>query len=135
MSLSLVGERTLLYRHHCRCGGTDGQSASGTWEEREEETKLRPGDVYLSSPAFFRHAVRKALGAEAVAVQLRIALSVEHEKWLDGAREGAGSTELTAAAEVMEAFQRPGWRLPSLHEVLTVEREYKMACRTEPAQL
>ena len=61
LALSLAGGRRLGLR--CR----------SSTEEYERVLFLKPGDVYLSSPALFPHEVRKEK-AEVIAVQLRMAL-------------------------------------------------------------
>ncbi|CAE8741580.1 unnamed protein product, partial [Polarella glacialis] len=137
LALSLGGERTLVYR---RCSSNNNSSSNNdnntsnnnnsnstnnnnsnsrdNAEEPAEEVQvvLRPGDVYLSSPAFFLHSVRKSDGAEAVAVQLRMAVDVEHTWPRPPARAEhvAGFTAAKMAEAVAALLKQPGWRLPSL---------------------
>lgn len=111
LSLSLAGERCLLLR---------ASTESDANNQEDFAVSLRPGDVYLSSPAFFLHSVCKAKKAEAVAIQMRLAQPPP-----DKAASGTTTSNFAEWSEhVARTLQGLPWRLPSFDEVYAVQSRH-----------
>ena len=87
LAVSLGGVRRLRLRRLADASSpTDGSAAV------EEELLMQPGDVYLSSPSAFAHAVHRggvahAADEDAVAIQFRIAVPASLMPRLEGKQE------------------------------------------------
>ena len=118
LGVSLGGTRRLRLRR--LTAPSEQPEVADEGEVAEEELVLRPGDVYLSSPAAFAHTVlrgdgggEEGRGDEAVAVQLRVALPARAMAALD--RPGARmDPELLGCVADALAAGAGGWRLPAL---------------------
>ena len=113
LGVSIAGERRLRLRRAARGAVV------------EEEIVLRAGDVYLSSPCAFAHAVHRGGAAEppeasahAVAIQFRIAVPAAALAVLDcpGKRMSGGLLRCIAEA-LGDATPGLRFRLPDLEEV------------------
>eukprot|EP00434_Breviolum_minutum_P005372 symbB.v1.2.004737.t2/scaffold275.1/size244369/7 len=108
LSLSLKGHRSLHLR------SCPGQGSP----ELESELVMNPGDVYLSSPAFFAHEVRKQETADVVAVQIRMALP-------QSSNEPGIEAWHSLAQRLARTLQHHHWHLPTLAQVREAKEELR----------
>ena len=86
---------------------------------------LHPGDVYLSSPAFFSHCLQKFRAEDAIAIQFRVAVPVD-EGWADPTRKTAGANEASKMGDrVATVFSQQGWRFRTLREASLLQTIYR----------
>jgi hypothetical protein len=137
LALTLSGHRIMRYRHLApetiHRDGEDGlkcvtEGCEGSTERQEGSLHQGPGDVYLTSPTAFEHAVdRLPLSADSVSVHFRLAVpphampslqrSVEHIE-PDRSKHGTVHTDYSFADCVADWLLETSLALPSLAEVL-----------------
>ena len=134
LTLGLAGNRTL---HTCTLPISDTEDEDGDDSTADVCRPQHPGDVYMSSPFTFYHAVeypRATWQSRVIAVQMRVAIVVANDEGEDESLVSTPSyTDLSDAcsvenkedlfAAIAAALVGKPLAVPTLAEVIEVEKE------------